>query len=257
MTTKTYTTELLPKVLPVPPKPDPEEDFIRQLYKHKLQFDDKPVSDILKSVSQKTKVRPELLLSSAIQEGLNYAVSRPDEVSEAYIQATEKGGLDTKTFPVDGFYNYGLDYFGDEYKNLKKYLPEGFENRFKVFKAVNEKKQPVNTAAFMSNEDALLAKSAFLQNAQDKVDAYLKRKGLSVPEEDKDYFTMAFYNGGPRNAHLIIDQYAKAKDKKKFLTEGETTQKEIHKNISPRLKRLKFLSQLMSEGLQNNQQITP
>jgi hypothetical protein len=249
MTTKTYNLhgeEPLPIGSPPPvPKPDPEEDFIRQLYGSKLQFDNKPLSEILLSASQKAQINPSLLLSSAIQEGMNYAVTRPDEVSEAYLNAG-KTGLDTNAYPVDGFYNYGLDRFGDDYNRLKKYLPEGFDQRFKTFKAKNEKGEDITTAAFMSNEDALIAKSSFLKDAQSQIDQYSKRKKINIDDADKDYFVLAAYNGGIGNAKTMLDQYAKAKDRKKFISEGGTTKKEIHKNISGRLKRLPFLNQLIS-----------
>lgn len=254
MTTQTY-PEPLPVGSPPPqlPEKDPEEDFIRQLYNSKINYDNRPVSDLIKSVAQKTSINPSLLFSSAIQEGLNYAVTRPDEISEAYGIASDAGEIDGNTFPVDGFYNYGLDRFGEDYSRLKKYLPEGFEQRFKPFKAKNEKGESITTAAFQTNEDALIAKSAVLKHTQEQIDSYAKKKGFVIPEEDKDYFVLAAYNSGIGRGKTILDEYIKAKDKRKFIDEGLTTKKEVHNNIAPRLKRMRFLTQLMSEQTQPTQ----
>lgn len=259
MTTKTYNQsstptgepkkEPLPIGSPSPPLPekDPDEDFIRQVYGHKLNYDNKPISEIIKSVSRQTSINPALLFSSALQEGMNYAVTRPDEVSDAYVTATEHNEIDESKYPVDGFYNYGLDRFGDNYQRLKKYLPEGFDQKFKVFKAKNEKDEDINTAAFDTNESALIAKTAMLKDAQAQIEDYAKKKGITIPDEDKYYFVLAAYNSGVGKGKTILDEYAKSKDKRKFLDEGLTTKKQVHANISPRLKRMKWLTQLFSE----------
>lgn len=243
--------EPLPVGSPLPKKPlieDPEAPFIRKMYGSQMNFDKRAVSDIVKSAAQKSGVRPELLFSSAIQEGMNYAITRPDDASEAYVKALEDKSIDAKAFPVDGFYNYGLDRFGENYARLKKYLPAGFEQRFKTFKAKNEKNEDISPAAFASNEDALIAKAAMLKDVQAQIEDYAKKKGIVIADEDKDYFVLASYNGGLRNGKTILEEYAKAKDKRKFLDAGETTRKEVHKNIGPRLKRMKFLKELLAEN---------
>jgi hypothetical protein len=306
MTIKNYMLPGKPIQPPAPTPKDPEEDIIRNIYRHKIQFDNKPIGDIVKSVSKTYQVRPDLLLSSAIQEGMNKAVSNPDAVSEAYLLASEKQGLDKKSYPVDGFYNYGLDMFGAEYGRLKKHLPAGFDKKFKTFKASNEvdernyykgvyniavsnnlidkefkkkfinkktgkvntnayydaldeavgsykgvlpsKKQSATTAAFMTNEDALIAKAAMLKDVQNQVEVYAKKNGVKIDDADKDYFVLAAYNSGLKNAKIMMNEYAKAKDRKGYIERGETEQKEVHNNISPRLKRLKFIKKLLSEG---------
>lgn len=236
---------VLPEGSPLPKPPDdPEEPFVRKMYGSNMSYDNRPMSAIVKSVSEKTKINPSLLLSSAMQEGMNQAITHPDEVSEAYVNSKD---IDHNAFPVDGFYNYGLDRFGDNYQRLKKYLPEGFEQRFKPFKAINEKKEPITTAAFDTNESALIAKSAMLKDAQVQIEEYAKKKGITIPEEDKDYFVLSAYNGGIGNGKSILDEYAKAKDKRKFIDEGQTTKKQVHSNISPRLKRMKLIQRILSE----------
>jgi hypothetical protein len=225
------------------PKPDPEEDLIRKMYQQKLRFDNRPVYDVVKSASMKGGIDPSLLFSSAFQEGMNLAISKPDEISQSYIDAK----VDESKFPVDGFYNYGLDWFGGDYQRLKKYLPEGFDQRFTMFKAKNEQGKEVPSAAFIDNESALIAKAAVIRDVQDQLNSYAKKKGIKIDPADMNYFTLVAYNGGVGNGKTILDEYAASKDKRKFIDEGQTTKKELHKNVSPRLKRLQFLTQLMSE----------
>ena len=179
------------------------DDEFKNSYKKVIPFDNKPAVDIVKSAAQKVGVDPSLLFSSAYQEGMNKAIWKPNDVSEAFINA-EKKGLDTKNFPIDGFYNYGLDTFSDKYQKLKKYLPAGFETEFKPFKAFNEKKQAITTAAFKSNEAALIAKAAMLKDAADEVASVAKSKGVEIAPEDKDYFTLARYNTSLENVKNMV-----------------------------------------------------
>jgi hypothetical protein len=245
-----------PKVVPVKPlptttqpphpvsKPYDLDAEMKGAYKNVMHFDNKPAIEIAKSAATKMGINPALLFSSAYQEGMNKAILKPDEVSEAYNNA-EKKGLDTKNFPVDGFYSYGLDTFGDNYSQLKKYLPAGFEKNFKVYKAKNEKGQPITTAAFKSNEDALVAKAAMMKQTNEQINNYAKQKGITIDPEDLDYFTLAAYNGGFGNAKIMMDEYSKSKDKKAFIEKGETTRKGVHTNIYPRISRKKLVQQLL------------
>jgi hypothetical protein len=191
-------------------------------------------TQLVSQVSKNSGIKPSLLYSSSYIEGFNKAIDKPDKVSMAYYNSSKKGELDD--YPIDGFYNYGLDTFGTNYENIKKYLPAGFEKKYKLFTATNEKKQPVQTAAFKTNKDALTAKAAFLKYEQDNVSNYAKSKNLDLDEDAKDYFTMASYNSGFGNAKKMLDEYLNSKDKKSFIEKGETSLKGVHKNIDKRMK---------------------
>lgn len=225
---------------------DEMENELRSSYKNVMKYDNRPAIDVARTAAEKSGVNPSLLFSSAFQEGMNKSILIPDEVSEAFVNAEQKG-LDTKTYPVDGFYNYGLDTFGTQYDRLKKYLPEGFDKRFKTYKALNEHNKPVNTAAFMTNEDALTAKGAMMRDLNDQVDYYAKKNGIKIRPEDKDYFTLAAYNGGFGRAKTILNEYKNAKDQKAFIENGGTSLKGIHKNISPRLSKMKIVDDLLKQ----------
>lgn len=231
-------------------KSDPIDEEMKLSMGRKFSFDNKNVKDVISSVGKKTGVNPSLLFTSGFQEGMNKAIFKPDEVSEAYVSAKVSGD-----YPVDGFYAYGLDTFGDRYAELKKYLPEGFESRFKTYDAYNDKKdkygnptpEKIKTAAFKTNEDALMAKAAFLRSIQDKVGEMSKTKGIDLDDQAKNYFTLAAYNAGEGNADIMMDEYLKAKDKKAFIEKGLTSRGGVHKNIYPRMTRMKLADELLAE----------
>lgn len=226
-----------------PPNGDPIGDEIKKLSSKPMPYDNKSSLDIVRSVAKRTGVDPALLYSSAFQEGMNKAIARPDEVSEAYNNA--KVSTD---YPVDGFYNYGLDTFSDRFPDLVKkgYLPQEFQNQFKSYPAQNEA-QKVNTAAFRNNEDALTAKAAILRDLQDRVTEKAKAKGIDLDPKGLNYLTLAFYNAKEKSASKLFDEYAAAKDKDAFVDNGQTSMKGIHKNIAPRLDHMKIVNDLISQ----------
>lgn len=222
--------------------------------KMNLSFDNKPVNEVVMAAAKRGNIDPSFLVSSAWQEGFNKAVYKPDEVSEAYDNAYKKD-KELANFPVDGFYNYGLDTFGNRYNELKKYLPEGFENQFHLYDAFNEKQEKIKTVAFKNNEDALVAKAAFLNYEKDRVSNYAKSKGVTPDQKLSDYLTLAAYNGGYGNAQKIVDQYASSKDQANFIDKGLTQQGGVHKNIYPRLQRQEEIKQIL--GYEKGGKIRP
>lgn len=236
-------------------------------YKKKLMYDNQTVGEVVKAAAKEGKIDPSELLSSAWVEGLNLAATKPGSISEAYHNATagvifgksRKGDfinenqpvLDETKFPVDGFLNYGIDTFGNNYSALKKYLPQNFKEgqNFQFFDALNESGDRVKTAAFKTNKDALLAKAAFYNMEKERASSYAKNKyGVDLDDKAKTYFTMAAYNGGPGAAQKMIDEYVTAEDKDKFIDEGQTKYLggKVHRNISPRMKLLSVANELLT-----------
>ncbi len=211
-----------------------------------MKYDDgdTPVN-MAKVVGQKLGVKPSLLLSSAWQEGMNKAALDPESVSTEYIKAKVGGD-----YPIDGFLNYGVDTIGDKWDKVKKYLPEGFEKNMQFYNAVNEKGEKVKTAAFNYNENALMAKAAMMKYEADNLDEYAKKKGVELDDKAKDYFMLAAYNGGQGNAQKMMDEYILAKDKDKFIENGETKIKGVHKNIKTRLDNMKIADELINSPQQ-------
>lgn len=219
-------------------------DDMKSLYKKVMSADGKPAFQIVKNAADKVGIDRGLLMSSAFQEGMNKGIARPDEISDAYSRLTEAQQAE---FPVDGFYNYGLDTFGDRAKELTKYLPKDFDKRYTTFDAVQDNKQhtKVKTAAFRTNEDALIAKGAMMRAEMDTVNHYADKLGVKLDTKALDYFTLASYNGGFGNAKIMMDEYVKAGDKGAFIDTGSTSRKGIHKNIQPRMENIDVANSLL------------
>lgn len=229
----------------VKPEKDTIGDEMKILYNRPLKYDNnRPANEVINTAAKAGGVNPSFLFSSSFQEGMNKAIAKPDEVSEAYELANTKGELNK--FKIDGYYNYGLDTFGQKLDKLNKYLPKGFESRYKLYDAKNERGEKIKTAAFDSNESALIAKSAMLRDIQDTVDAMAAKRGVKLDDKAKQYFTLAAYNGGEGNAKIMLDEYVKAKDKNDFIDKGRTSRQEVHRNVGPRLKRMSMVDSLLN-----------
>ena len=216
-------------------------------YKKPLKYDNnRPANEVLLEAAKEGKIDPSELMTSAWVEGMNKATADPDTVSEAYNNAAAKDPT-INQFPVDAFHNYGLDTFGNNYEALKKYLPAGFEQRFKLYDALNEQKQPIRTAAFKSNKDALVAKAAFMNMEKDNIKSYAKKHGVELDDKAQKYFTLAAFNGGPGRARQMVDEYVKTPDKNAYIDQGLTQYGQIHKNISPRMKMLEVAKGLLAQ----------
>ena len=207
--------------------------------------------EVIQSAAKRSGISPLLLAASSLQEGMDqmisYNSSYPEDgmpISEAY----EMAGMDDN-FPVDGFYYYGLDTFGDRIESFKEkgYLPKDFE--YKPFRGINEKGQWVNTGAFKSNEDALVAKGAFLRDIQDQVKKYSSSKGLKLDGNTENYLVMSAYNGGFGNAKIMMDELASGGFKQDdFVRKGLTSRKGVHKNIAPRMERMQIMSEFFTDS---------
>lgn len=180
-----------------------------------------------------TNIDPSLLFASSKEEGyrpgsgLGYSPAY-DNAAKGYYEYTEAGKarrnqnkLNTKDFPVDGFHDFGLDTFSDHADNLikKGYLPANFKERYSPYYAWNDKMKKdasgkrvaaperVNTAAFRSSEDAILAKAAMLRDTQDQLDTYATKQKLTLTPEQRDFFTLVGYNSGLGNMQKALNSY--------------------------------------------------
>jgi hypothetical protein len=169
----------------------------------------KKVRDVVYNAAKQAGVNPAILYTSAMEEGMQLYKTHPDDASEAYVNwQTDNRDLANK-FPVDGFYNYGLDRFGEEADRLIKlgYLKPEYKDRFTSYDALNEKKEKIKTAAFASDEDALVAKAAMMRDAEDRLNHYAKQKKYNLSDKGKEFFTLAAYNGGLGTAQKMLDSW--------------------------------------------------
>jgi hypothetical protein len=233
---------------------------MRLTAKKPLKYDNKTAPELIKLVAQKTGVNPNLLYSSSYQEGLNKAIVKADE-TEKFLK--EKGWFN-QDYPVSGYDLYGLDTFGGRFEEFVKkgYLPKEFANRFvrvdmendHMKKVVDPKTgkatmvpdpQQVSSADFKTNEDALMAKAAFLRASSDTATNTAKQMGLTLDEDAANYFTMVAYNAGEGNMKKMLQKYAAAKDKKAFIENGDANWQSVHKNVSPRMKNMLIAKELL------------
>lgn len=235
---------------PAAKKPYDIDGEIPFVLKAKSSFDeDATFQDLVKNASKQTGVDAKLLFSSSLQEGMNQAALHQGNVSDAYDKAWSKNKSLGDDFPIDGFYNYGLDRFGEMAPELVKkgYLPKDF--KYSVFDAQNEKKENIKTAAFRNNQDAIVAKAAVLKNEKDKVMAYAKKKGVTLTPETENYFVLASYNGGMGNAQKMMDEYQQQGGKgTDFITKDQTSRKGVSKNVLPRYNRMSKLKDFFEHG---------
>lgn len=211
------------------------------------------VKQAVLSAAKQNGIDPALLYSSAMEEGMSGSVDPKysDNASEAYVNWSEKNKDTAQKYPVDGFYNYGLDQFAGQAKDLEKkgYLPAGFSKRFQTFQATNEKKEPISVPAFQNDSDALTAKSAMMKLSQDQLEGYAKKNGLTLTPAQKNFFLLANYNGGEGNMQKMIQSY---KDKGYLKDDAFLDPKfkpasygSIYKNVQARLQ---SAQQLKAEG---------
>lgn len=219
---------------------------------------------LVKKAADQVKINPSLLYSSAYVEGMNQNLvdTRPAQ-SQAYVNAmkgvyTDFSGkrtlgkqdkINDQLYPVDGYSAYGLDTFGQRFDEFVKkgYLPAEFKDQFIPYTASNEKEK-VTTAAFKSNEAALMAKAAYLRSTQDDALNYAKKKNYQLDPEAQDFFTMAYYNS-PGSAPKMMDEYMSAKDKKAYLQKGLTKYKSVWNNIHQRAELMPLVDEYINSNM--------
>lgn len=195
--------------------------------------------DSATQTASKLGLDPALLYASAMEEGMSGLYPGKDgKVDKS----------DSDKYPIDGFHNYGMDHFHDQFPTMVKkgYLPKGFDYQKAV--NTNENNEKVNSANFKTPEDAMQAKAAYVKMEQDDIDNYAKHKGISLSDKARQFFTLINFNGGEGTGHKMIDYYAK-----KGLLEGDkflSVQPEeglrlapSWKNVVPRMKMADILKQ--------------
>ncbi len=155
---------------------------------------------------------PNLLYASAMDEGMAGAVDSEhhNDAGEKYVDWSNKNADKAAKYPVDGFYNYGLDQFAGQAKDLeaKGYLPKGFsKSAFTTYPAVNEKGEQLQAPAFDTDSNALIAKSAMMRQSQDQLASYQKQTGINLSDKQKNFFMLANYNGGEGNMQKMLQSY--------------------------------------------------
>lgn len=214
------------------PKKKSEKKIVNKLINKKFGVDNRNALDVLRRASQRTGVPVDFLAANAFQEGMFEAIRD---------QSGEYGSIE---YPVSGYASYGLDTFSSAADRLRKkgYLPEDLD--YEEIYGLNEKNEKVQSADFRTNEDALVAKAAYLKDFRDSVVDYSNKKKLKLEPKTEQYLTMAAYNGGMGNAMKMIDELSKGVSQKDFIEKGLTSRKGVHKNIVPRMDKMALFRQI-------------
>lgn len=203
-----------------------------------------PVKELATKAASKLGLDPALLYSSAMEEGMSGLFG--DKKGQVDFSGDEK-------HPISGYVNFGLDNFSDQFPRLVKkgYLPKEFASEF--VKSVEppkagDNKVPVNSANFTTTDAALQAKAATMKDLQDQVDDYAKKKSITLTPKQREFFTLAAYNGGGNMQKMMSEYYQKGALKNdEFIKNPETGgYKTIHKNVG---RRLLMRDALKNEGL--------
>jgi hypothetical protein len=197
--------------------PAKKREFVKDGRENWKDYLDMPVEtdknqklkDIIYNVSRKTGVRPEVLFTSAMEEGLQ--------------QASHKGTIafskDDHGSYIDGYSALGLDNFGSDADSLAKsgYLKKDIT--YQPYDSVNEKGDKIKTAFFSSLEDGLYAKAAYLNRAKDSVTKYATENKLNLNDDAKDFLSMQAYNAGEGIIPKAVKKYQdnKLMDNNSFL----------------------------------------
>jgi hypothetical protein len=220
-----------------------EKKLLSGYWDTEIPLDKKKVRDLVQTAAKQAGIRPETLYASSYQEGLRNA---------QYIGTDQAYGEEMSPdddYPVNGFFQMGVDTFGDAAERLKKkgYIPQDFD--YQPYKATNEKSQDVNSGLFKTVQDGLIAKAAMMRDLQDQVSEYASKKGLKVDGDELDYLTMAGFNGGFGRVKQMVDEITTQHrgDAKAYVRGGKTSLTGIHKNISPRMRYMEIMREVMDD----------
>lgn len=157
------------------------------------------------NVAMLYKAREEIL-SKARKDGVNFPISL---IISALSNEGHSLDVDRPHYGNGGFYSYGLDTFGSEFKYIVKrgYLPESFKNQFEISVHTNEKGKKVKSANFKTKQDAFMAFIATLAHRQYSFFEDLRKYKIpanQIPKEQALFFTYKYYNGGPDSAEKLL-----------------------------------------------------
>lgn len=168
-----------------------------------------PTKKMAENYGKEYKIDPSLLYASAMEEGMSGLYKNLDNTDTRGRKPTDFGYLDyygDKEFPINGGNSFGLPDFAKRFPELVHggYLPKDFQSRFRGTKAAGE----FSENDFKTAEDAMKAKAAMMKFGQDFVDKEAKKHGVELSEKQREFFTLAFFNGGEGAVYKRLPEYA-------------------------------------------------
>lgn len=201
---------------------------------------------IAKNAAKKFGIDPALLHVSAFEEGASELFKDKSGLDTKHRKPTDfgyMGNYGDKEYPINGNNSFGLPDFANRFPDLVAggYLPKNFQSQFRGHKNAGE----FSENNFKSPEDAMTAKAALMKYGSDYVDKVAKKNGVDLSPKQKDFFTLAWFNGGEGAVLSRIPQY-KTKgylkddsflDKRPKEEMGKPDNLDVWGHVVPRIKR--------------------
>lgn len=164
--------------------------------------------EMASNIGKKFGVDPALLHASAMEEGASELFKDKSGLDTKHRKPTDfgyMGNYGDKQFPINGPNSFGLPDFATRFPDLVKggYLPKEFANRFRGKAQAGE----FGENNFKSAEDAMTAKAALMKFGNDYVDREAKKNGVNLSPQQKEFFTLAWFNGGEGAVLKRLPQY--------------------------------------------------
>lgn len=157
---------------------------------------------------------PALLYSSAMEEGMSGLFKDKSGLDTKHRKPGDFGYQDfygDKEFPINGGQSFGFQTFAEKFPDLVKggYLPKEFAKEFRGVKAaLADDAEYADANNFKSVDAALKAKAAMMKFGEDYVEKEAKKHNIELSEKQKEFFTLAWFNGGEGAVLKRLPEYA-------------------------------------------------
>lgn len=201
---------------------------------------------IATNAAKKFGIDPALLHVSAFEEGASELFKDKSGLDTKHRKPTDfgyMGNYGDKEFPINGNNSFGLPDFTKRFPDLVAggYLPKDFQSQFRGAKRAGE----FGENNFKTPEDAMTAKAALMKFGSDYVEKIAQKNGVELSPKQKDFFTLAWFNGGEGAVLKRIPQYKdkgylkddKFLDKRPKEEEGKPDNLDVYGHVVPRIKR--------------------
>lgn len=176
-------------------------------------------SDTAKNIATKAAkeygLDPALLYSSAMEEGMSGLFKDKSGLDTKHRKPGDFGYQDfygDKEFPINGGQSFGFQTFAEKFPDLVKggYLPKEFSKEFRGVKAaLSDDAQYADANNFKNVESAMKAKAAMMKFGEDYVEKEAKKNGIELSTKQKEFFTLAWFNGGEGAVLHRLPEYEK------------------------------------------------
>lgn len=170
--------------------------------------------NIAKTAASKYNLDPALLHVSGMEEGESGLFKDLSGKDTKGRKPTDFGYEDyygDKDYPINGGQSFGFQTFNQRFPDLVKggYLPKEFAKQFRNTDGPTTSNESLSANDFKTVESAMQAKAAMIKYGQDYVDRLAKQKGIELSDNARNFFTLAWFNGGEGGVLNRLVPYSK------------------------------------------------